>query len=92
VVQADNGKQQAGEGTYADLTATWWEWVLAQPAVAVAGTNTNPVPDTTGAYAAVGQEDGIGPANKYFFLAGSFGGAVILTNFDVVCIHCYQGP
>ena len=70
----DNGKRQVGEGKYADLTADWWRWVYAQPAVDVGGTNTNPVLDSTGAYAATGQPDGIGPGNNYFFLAGTFGG------------------
>ena len=49
--------------------------MYAQPAVDVGGTNTNPLLDTTGAYAAAGQENGIGPANKYFFLTGTFGNA-----------------
>jgi hypothetical protein len=70
----NNGKQQHGEGKYAHLTALWWQWVFAQPAVDVDGTNTNPVLDTTGDYATVGQENGIGPGNKFFFLAGGFGG------------------
>ena len=70
----DDGKREDGEGKYANLTALWWEWVYAQPAVDVGGTNTNPVLDSTGAYATAGQENGIGPGNKYFFLAGTFGG------------------
>jgi hypothetical protein len=69
----NNGKQQNGEGKFANLTALWWQWVYAQPAVDVGGTNTNPVLDTTGEFAAVGQENGIGPGNKIFFLAGTFG-------------------
>jgi hypothetical protein len=75
----DNGKRQAGEGQYANLTALWWEWVFAQPAVDVGGTNTNPVLDSTGAYATAGQENGIGPGNKFFFLAGTFGGPATRT-------------
>jgi hypothetical protein len=75
----DHGKREHGEGKYAELTALWWEWVLAQPAVDVGGTNTNPVLDSTGAYAAVGQQHGIGPGDKYFFLAGTFGGAATRT-------------
>jgi hypothetical protein len=63
----------SAQGRYGDLTARWWEWVLAQPAVDVGGTNTNPVLDSTGEFAAVGQEDGIGPGSKYFFLTGTFG-------------------
>ena len=55
-----------GGGKYGHLTARWWQWVLAQPAVDVGGTNTNPLLDTTGDFAAVGQENGIGPGNKYF--------------------------
>jgi hypothetical protein len=62
----DNGKQQDGQGKYAELTARWSQWVLEQP---VTG---NPAFDETGADAANGQENGIGPANKYFFLAGVF--------------------
>jgi hypothetical protein len=66
-VGADNG--------FGNLTALWWKWVYAQPAVVdVNGVNSFPILDTTGAYAAAGQENGIGPANKYFFLAGTFGG------------------
>ena len=66
---------------YGSLTARWWQWVYAQPATDVGGTNTNPVLDTTGDYATVGQEDGIGPANKFFFLTGLFapGGEVTRT-------------
>lgn len=64
---------------YGSLTATWWQWVYAQPAIAVGTTNTNPVLDTTGEYATAGQPAGIGPANKYFFLAGTFGGEVMRT-------------
>jgi hypothetical protein len=41
----NNGKHQHGEGKYANLTALWWQWVNAQPAVDVDGTNTNPVVD-----------------------------------------------
>ena len=74
VPAADNGKREAGEGKYADLTALWWQWALGQPFVDVGGTNTNPVQDSTGEYAAAGQENGIGPANKFFFLAGTWGG------------------
>ncbi|HEY5880601.1 MAG TPA: hypothetical protein VIU11_16945 [Nakamurella sp.] len=66
---------------YGSLTATWWQWALAQPAIDVAATNTNtnPVLDTTGEYATAGQPAGIGPANKYFFLAGTFGQDVVRT-------------
>jgi hypothetical protein len=67
---------------YGSLTARWWQWVYAQPAALDdEGINTNPVLDTTGKYANVGQEDGIGPANKFFFLTGLFapGGAATRT-------------
>jgi hypothetical protein len=70
----DNGKRENGEGKYAELTALWWQWVFAQPAVDVGGTNTNPLFDSTGDYATVGQEEGIGPGNRYFFLVGTSGG------------------
>jgi len=74
VVAQDNGVRQDGSGKYAELTARWWQWVYSLPAVDKNGTNTNPLLDTTGAYAAAGQEKGIGPGNKYFFLAGNIGG------------------
>jgi hypothetical protein len=75
VIRADdNGKQEDGEGKYANLAGLWWQWVFEQPAVDVNGTNTNPLIDSTGAYATAGQENGIGPANSYFFLAGTSGG------------------
>ena len=64
----------SAQGKYGNLTAQWWQWVNAQPAVDLDGTNTNPVLDSTGEYATAGQEDGIGPGNKFFFLAGTFGG------------------
>jgi hypothetical protein len=69
----NNGLRQDGEGRYAQLSASWWQWVYSIEAIDVGGTNTNPVLDTTGAYAATGQQDGQGPGNKYFFLAGTFG-------------------
>ena len=62
---------------YGSLTARWWQWIYAQRTVDVANTNTNPVLDTTGQFAASGQEAGIGPADKYFFLAGNFGGKTV---------------
>ena len=77
--RADNGKPQAGTGKYSELTATWWAWIFAQPTVDVGSTNTNPVLDSTGQFASSGQKRGIGPANKYFFLAGAFGGDVTRT-------------
>jgi hypothetical protein len=73
------GRAQADEGKYANLTALWWQWVSAQPAVDLNGTNTHPVLDSTGQYAAVDQENGIGPGNKFFFLTGTFGGDVTRT-------------
>ena len=76
LVADDNGKRQEGQGKYAELTAIWWQWVYAQPAIDVGATNTNPLLDSTGAYASAGQQGGIGPANKYFFLAGGLGGEI----------------
>ena len=80
------GRRHSGPGTaasankdYGSLTARWWKWVYAQKAVDVGGTNTNPVLDSTGAYANVGQAHGIGPDNKYFFLTGTFGASVTRT-------------
>jgi hypothetical protein len=58
---------------YGQLTATWWAWTYSRPAIDTAGTNTHPILDSNGAFAAVGQENGIGPGNEYFFLTGSFG-------------------
>jgi hypothetical protein len=74
--QDNNGKKQGGEGKYANLSALWWQWIYGQPAIDVNGTNTNPVLDSTGASASAGQENGI---NKYFFLAGAFGGVATRT-------------
>src|SRR5262245_59764128 len=78
VVAVTPGQAQDG-GKYGNLTARWWQWVYAQPAVDTGGTNTNPVLDTTGAHATAGQEHGIGPGNKFFFLPGTFGGDVTRT-------------
>lgn len=64
---------------YGNLTARWWQWVYSQPAVNVGGTNTNPLLDSTGEYATAGQENGIGPGNKFFFLTGTFGGGATRT-------------
>ena len=72
----NNGKREAGLGQYAELTALWWEWVYAHPAMDVGVTNTFPILDTTGQFATVGQENGIGPNDKFFFLCGTFGGTV----------------
>src|SRR5262245_6054417 len=71
-------RAQNGGGNVASkpLSAEWWQWALGQPAVDVNGANTNPVVDSTGKFALAGQEKGIGPGNKYVFLAGSFGGDV----------------
>ena len=66
----------SADGKYGNLTARWWQWVTAQETVDVGNTNTNPVLDSTGEFAAAGQEHGIGPGRKYFFLAGTFGGTV----------------
>jgi hypothetical protein len=49
---------------YGDLTAQWWQWLFKQPV------STNPWFDETGERAANGQENGSGPAGKYFFLCG----------------------
>jgi hypothetical protein len=68
---------------YGSLTAQWWTWVYAQPAVDVGAANTNPLIDTTGQFAAAGQENGIGPANKYFFLTGTFGGPLVTRTVTV---------
>jgi hypothetical protein len=54
-----NGKQQDGQGKYAELTADWWRWVFSLPV------SVNPLFDDTGANAAVAQ-----PENKVFFLVG----------------------
>ena len=50
--------------TYGEWAARWWEWALSIPA------DQNPVADSTGQFAGVGQS---GPV---WFLAGSFGGDV----------------
>lgn len=66
-------------GKYGELSATWWQWIYELPAKDANGTNTNPILDSTGAYAAAGQKNGSGPDNKYFFLVGAFGGQVTRT-------------
>lgn len=50
--------------TYGELTVAWWQWALGIPAA------QNPVLDTTGQFASVGQR---GPI---WFLAGTFGDSV----------------
>jgi len=72
---AQNAKNEDGQGKYAELTAIWWQWTLGLPAVDIDGNNTNPIMDNTGQYATVGQENGIGPGNRWFFLTGTFGWA-----------------
>jgi hypothetical protein len=52
---------------YSDWTAAWWNWAALAPS------SGNPVTDTTGAFASVGQS---GPV---WFLAGTFGGSVTRT-------------
>jgi hypothetical protein len=73
----------SAQNDYGELTARWWTWVYAQPAVDVGGTNTNPILDSTGQYATTGQEHGIGPGNKYFFLTGTFGGLPVTRTVTV---------
>jgi hypothetical protein len=62
----DNGKREAGQGQYAQLTAEWWQWALSQPV------STSPLLDETGANAAVGQAANGHPPGSVFFLAGAF--------------------
>jgi len=62
----DKGQGQGAGGKYAELTAEWWQWAFSIPA------SENPLFDETGEFAAVGQANGIGPGNKYFFLCGVF--------------------
>lgn len=57
-------KVQTYGATYGELSARWWQWVLAIPAA------INPNLDTTGANCAQGQYDDV------WFLAGAFGGIV----------------
>ncbi len=57
--------------TIGEWTAGWWQWALSIPV------GQNPVLDTTGANANVGQS---GPV---FYLAGSFGGPVTRTQVHV---------
>jgi hypothetical protein len=51
--------------TYAEWTAAWWQWATAFPL------DSNPVADTTGAFAGQGQS---GPV---YLLAGTFGGSAV---------------
>lgn len=61
-----HGKRHHERGKYSRLTALWWKWVMALP------TAENPTFDETGGDALNGQECGIGPGDKYIFLAGVF--------------------
>lgn len=54
--------------TYSKLAMAWWDWAFNQPP------NMNPVSDTTGAFASVGQDRDYGQGKNIFFLAGNFGG------------------
>lgn len=70
-VQAGKGNQDnpgilppqsnPGGKTYSEWAAAWWQWAFAIP------TPSNPLADTTGKYAAVGQEGSV------WFLAGVWG-------------------
>ena len=51
--------------SYGEWAAAWWQWVYRIPA------DHNPVTDSTGEFANVGQSGGV------FFLAGNFGGATV---------------
>jgi hypothetical protein len=55
----DNGKQQDGQGKYAQWTAEWWQWVFSLPV------SNNPLFDETGAKADTAQ-----PNPKAFYLVG----------------------
>ena len=54
----------AGEPSFQELSAQWWQWVLSIP------NSANPLADSTGANCMVGQRGSL------WFLAGSFGGTV----------------
>ncbi len=60
----DPGERYRGK-TYSQLSAAWWQWVYSIPP------SQNPVLDTNGAFAHLGQD---GPI---FFLAGNFGGTTV---------------
>jgi len=62
---------QAYGETYGQWAADWWTWALSIPS------EINPLNDTTGAYAAVGQH---GPV---WFLAGSTASAAVTRNVTV---------
>ena len=55
--------------TYGEWSVLWWQWALGIPAA------NNPVTDTTGEFAGVGQS---GPV---WFLAGAFGSSVVERTF-----------
>ncbi len=55
-------QSSAHGATYGEWAVKWWQWALGIPAA------QNPVADTTGQFAAVGQ------AGPVWFLAGTFGG------------------
>lgn len=53
----------------ADLSARWWQWMTSYP------TASNPVTDTTGAFAGLGADQGPVAHPGVFFLAGNFSGS-----------------
>ena len=59
---------EAGSGDYKKLAAEWWKWVYSVPCTGALC--PNPVIESTGDYAVVGQHGDV------WFLAGTFGGAV----------------
>jgi hypothetical protein len=56
---------------YDELAANWMEWAISIPA------STNPIIDTTGGYAALGQ------SGKVWFLAGTGGGPAVTRSITV---------
>jgi len=57
--------------TYGELAGAWWDWAVNQPP------DMNPILDTTGEFAAVGQDEDYGQGGHIFFLAGNFGGETV---------------
>src|SRR5213592_4117053 len=68
ITLASSRPSEAGSSDYRQLAAEWWKWAYSVPCTAALC--PNPVIDTTGDFAAVGQHGDV------WFLAGAFGGTV----------------
>ncbi|MDP4235079.1 MAG: hypothetical protein Q8919_01365 [Bacteroidota bacterium] len=57
--------------TYTQWSTQWWQWVMSVPATTATGAINNPMVDTNGAQASIGQQGSV------FFLGGKFTNATV---------------